>query len=265
MTEYSHPAAMPTDDYKYLASSYDRLTSGDDYERVAELYDDLLLHHGLKGRRLLDVACGTGKSTAALRARGYDLTGCDISENMLRQARSRPDLESVDLVCCDMRLLPPAFEGRFDAATCIDDAVNHLLTDDDLVASFSQVRRALRLGGLFAFDVNTRMTYVNWFTRDHIFEDDDGFLLWRGSPVQGASLPGAIRATITSLNPGATALATRTDTVVTQRHYDHETIERCLSTAGFRVLGAYGLLRGCTSQPPDEDKHVKTVFVAQAI
>ena len=38
---------------------------------------------------VLDVACGTGKSFLPLLERGYDVTACDISEAMLRVARTK--------------------------------------------------------------------------------------------------------------------------------------------------------------------------------
>jgi SAM-dependent methyltransferase len=73
------------------------------YDGIADWYDtefqpaplesetwELLL--GLLGDgagSLLDVGCGTGSYTAALAERGWDVTGADISEDMLRRAGAR--------------------------------------------------------------------------------------------------------------------------------------------------------------------------------
>ena len=43
----------------------------------------------LRGRRLLDVACGTGRSFLPMLERGYDVTACDISPAMAARAREK--------------------------------------------------------------------------------------------------------------------------------------------------------------------------------
>jgi SAM-dependent methyltransferase len=43
----------------------------------------------VKGRKALDFGCGTGRSTRFLKALGFEATGVDISEDMMKQARAR--------------------------------------------------------------------------------------------------------------------------------------------------------------------------------
>jgi SAM-dependent methyltransferase len=51
-----------------------------------------LLQKHIAGSRALDFGCGAGRSTRFLRDLGFDVTGIDVSDAMLRQARSRdPD------------------------------------------------------------------------------------------------------------------------------------------------------------------------------
>src|SRR3954467_184687 len=68
--------------YDVLAPAYDLLTSGYAYGPWLQAIDALAREHGLAGRRALDVACGTGKSLAALLDLGYDAVGCDGSAGM---------------------------------------------------------------------------------------------------------------------------------------------------------------------------------------
>ena len=86
---------------------------------------------------LLDVGCGTGSYTAALAERGWDVTGIDISEDMLRLARER----GVRTVRADAAALP--FEdASFDAAVSV-------LTNtdlDDLAAVVREIVRVLQPG-----------------------------------------------------------------------------------------------------------------------
>ena len=63
--------------------------------------------------------------------------------------------------------------GLYDAAVCCFDVVNYFVEDGELARVFRQVRRALRPGGLFIFDVNTRYKLQTLFG-DRSFGDDLG-------------------------------------------------------------------------------------------
>src|SRR5579862_6640383 len=87
--------------YKALAHGYDTLTRGYAYDCWLSALERLALDQGLTGTRLLDIACGTGQSFMPLRSRGYQVTGCDISADMLACARSKAPEVPLHLV--DMR------------------------------------------------------------------------------------------------------------------------------------------------------------------
>src|SRR5690349_4156257 len=97
-------AAAASHTWDVLAPAYDQLTSFHDHAAWAAQLDGLARGVGQVGRRLLDAGCGTGSSTAAMRDRGYDVAGFDISAAMLERARARlgPD---VPLHRCDLRSL----------------------------------------------------------------------------------------------------------------------------------------------------------------
>lgn len=91
---------------------------------------------------LLDVGCGTGARTAALAGDGWDVTGVDVSEDMLRRARGR----GLDVVRADGAALP------FEDATF--DAVISLWTHTDVPdfsAVVAEVARVLRPDGAFVY------------------------------------------------------------------------------------------------------------------
>lgn len=54
--------------YDALAPGYDTLTSGHDHDRWTEVLEQLVREAGLRGRRLLDVACGTGNTMLPMLA-----------------------------------------------------------------------------------------------------------------------------------------------------------------------------------------------------
>jgi len=66
------------------------------------------------GERVLDVACGTGTSTAAIQAKDATAVGVDFSAGMIREARRRhPGIEFLE---GDAQALPFG-DGEFDAVT----------------------------------------------------------------------------------------------------------------------------------------------------
>src|ERR1700733_7988142 len=82
-----HPAVARA--YDSLAPAYDLLTNDYRHALWLERIEGLALANGLRGRRLLDIACGTGKSFLPLLRRGYETTACDISERMVELARAK--------------------------------------------------------------------------------------------------------------------------------------------------------------------------------
>jgi SAM-dependent methyltransferase len=166
--------------YEDLAPAYDLLTADYPHDRWLEALLSLARSHGLRGREVLDVACGTGKSFLPLLARGFDVVGCDISPAML--ARAAAKAPAARLVQADMRSLGAL--GEFDLVTCLDDALNYLLGPGDLAAAFAGIRRNLRPRGIAIWDVNTLALYRSAFASDRTTDRDGVFLAWRGeTPV----------------------------------------------------------------------------------
>lgn len=122
---------------------------------------------GVRLRVLVDVACGTGNSTIPwTRERGVNtVIGVDRSAAMLAVARKKSAI--VRWLRQDIRRLRLDVEA--DAVTCHFDALNHLLTEDDLGDAFRRVAAALRPGGLFQFDLNT-VHWMRWLNgREKLF------------------------------------------------------------------------------------------------
>src|SRR5437763_6368482 len=146
--------------YEVLVLFYGLCSESYDYERWLSKLEALAIEHGLSGQRLLDVGCGTGKSFAPMLARGYEIVGCDISPAMVEKARETAAGRAQVLVA-DMRDLPPL--GAFDLVTCLDDALNYVLSEDELCASLAGMAANLRPGGLLLFDLNTVANYRRLF------------------------------------------------------------------------------------------------------
>jgi SAM-dependent methyltransferase len=259
MTALDTPSSA-LDAYERLASHYDLFTAGYDHRRWVIALDRLARDHGLRGRRALDLGCGTGRALGPLRELRYDVSGCDVSPAMVAVARDRhPDVE---IHVADMRALPPL--GRFDIVLCLDDAVNYLLDEQELGAALSSISSLLTKGGLLVFDVNTALTYDTAFAHDHVVSDGWRLLAWRGRGLDEQS--GLARASIEIFTehsqPG---LWERERSEHLQRHWRDAELTTAAGAAGLAVIDRVGQRTGAILEPdPDPARHTKVVYVLRA-
>ena len=102
-----------------------------------------------RARRLLEPACGTGRLITELSARGYRMTGLDLSRPSLeylkgRLARRKLRASIVLADMADFRLDTPA-----DAAYCTFDSFRHLLSEQAARRHLQCVAESLRPGGIY--------------------------------------------------------------------------------------------------------------------
>ncbi len=248
--------------YDCLAPFYDRFTAAYAYEPWIDAIEGRAISEGLRGRRALDLACGTGKSTLPLLERGYELRACDISEGMIREARRKLPEHAEAFSVADMRELPDL--GEFDFVLCLDDAVNYLLTDTELEATFAGVARVLASGGVFAFDVNTLLTYRTCFAETAVRESGGIRFVWHGEarvslqPGEGASAKVEI---FTREDDG---LWLRGSMRHVQRHHPISAIDAALARAGLERCATLGQHPGARLEESfDEQRHIKLVHFAR--
>ena len=124
-------------DFGKRAAAYDELRPAD--ANWWELYEVLVREGDLRGRRVLDVGCGTGLFAAAL-ARNAEVVGVDPEPRMLEVARENTD-GAVELHVAPAERLPFA-DGSFERA--ILRLVVHLI---DRPRALAELRRVLGEGG----------------------------------------------------------------------------------------------------------------------
>jgi SAM-dependent methyltransferase len=247
--------------YDALAGGYDLFTAHHDYELFTGVLERLAADAGLTGRRLLDVACGTGKSFEPFLARGYAVTACDVSAAMLEQARGRARAD-VRLARHDMRALPVL--GEFDLVTCLDDAVNYLDDEDELVALFRGVRANLAPGGIAVFDVNTLATFRVLYSSILVAPSPDRVVVLVGQASPDVARGGLAESRIDVYERADGGWWIRARGVHRHRHHPEPVVRGALLRAGLECAGAHGLhVDGSVDGPADDLRHSKTVYVAR--
>jgi SAM-dependent methyltransferase len=245
--------------YAVLAPAYDLLTAKYAYGPWLAAIERIARENGLRGHRLLDVGCGTGKSFLPLLERGFDVTACDISPEMVEVARRKAGIRA-DVHVADMRRLPVF--GEFDLVTCIDDAINHLLEPGDVYDAFASMRENLAPGGLLIFDVNTLAAYRQ--VPDVVIEDDDLLLRWRGDLAELEYPGGEAEVVIDVFTHEGDGLWRRSLSRQRHRHHPLDELRALAEEAGLEVAAVFGQRPGAVLDAElDEELHRKAVFVTR--
>jgi SAM-dependent methyltransferase len=249
--------------YQAMAPVYDDFTVGHDYEGWLTDLLKILEDHGLMGRRLLDVACGTGKSFLPMLPRGWQVVGCDLSPAMLALAREKVG-DSVELSVADMRELPKL--GEFDLVWALDDAVNYLLSSEELEQTLRGMRKNLADSGLLLFDVNELLVYRTFYAETSVVEQDGRRLIWRGlgSADTAAGSVCESRLEVERIDGGEGGDDQTPASVHRQRHFPEAEVRGALDRAGLECLDVYAHdLDGIPRQPLDTSVHTKAIYIAR--
>jgi SAM-dependent methyltransferase len=143
--------------YTKLAAHYD-LGWGDFAESSQAFILGTLSDYEVESGRILELACGTGILAIHLARSGHAVVGIDLSPEMIAIAREKGQhVNGVEFTVADMR--NPNLSPGFDAALCMFDSLNYLLTPKDVLEVLTSVSSMLQKHGVFIFDFNRPLIY----------------------------------------------------------------------------------------------------------
>lgn len=247
--------------YDAFAGFYDAFTEHHDYAAATARLEEAAVTAGLSGHRMLDLACGTGKSFLPMLDRGYEITGVDLSPPMLERAARRA-AGRARLVPGDLRSLPDL--GAFDLAWSLGEALSYLLTEEELAAALAGAARCLAPGGVLLFDLATLRTFRTLLAGLLVQPGADRVLVLDGHGDAALEPGGTVTVRIEELARGEDGRWSRVRTEHRHRHHPVELIEALVRGAGLELVAAHGSRPDGTLVPVvDEGRHVKSVFIAR--
>lgn len=168
--------------YSYFAEFYDGLTENVEYDKRADYLMQLFKRHEHEPGVTLDLACGTGSLTLALKKRGVDVFGADASADMLTVAAQKAYDEDIQILFLNQRMQDLKLYGMIDTCVCTLDSINHLPSERDVVRTFLGVSRYLADDGLFVFDANTVYKHKHILGEQcYIYDTEKVFCAWQNS------------------------------------------------------------------------------------
>ncbi len=247
--------------YSSLASFYDSLNFGCDYDKLADFLDTLIKkNEKTKTSLVLDLACGTGKLTFKLRDRGYDMTGVDISESMLAEAQNYAYDNSInDVLFLCQSMTNFELYGTVDACVSTLDSINYLTKLKDVEECFRLVHNYLIPDGVFIFDINTPYRFEKIYAKnDFVLESDTSLLAWQNDYNEKTKL---CKFYLSIFEENENGTYERYNEVQIERCYQKKQIESLLKKCGFEIISVYG----DTDYSPIKENDEKWYFIARNI
>lgn len=251
--------------YNQFGTVYDMIGHDRFSIRMAEYTLEILKRFKVEPHDALDLCCGTGSAVRVFADQGIAMCGLDRSPQMLAIARQKLQDRHVKLYRQEL----PRFEikkatsgkrssvQQFDLVTCFFDSLNYLRNERQLRATFKAVRRHLRPGGWFIFDMNTPYHLKTVFTDQKPYAGVNDSVAWifrNGS----ANTPDAADLMLTFFVKRGKRWV-RFDEIHRERAYSNQVIAAALRDVGLQVKGIYR----CLSFERPTRKTMRVCFAAK--
>ncbi|QIR40543.1 class I SAM-dependent methyltransferase [Tolypothrix sp. PCC 7910] len=217
--------------YDPLARIYNEDWALGVFQETLPALEKLILPNLVKDAQILDLGCGTGHLAQKLLEQGYQVTGIDASEGMLRYAQE--NAPNAKLILKDARFVN--FAPTFDAVISIG-AFNHVMSLEELTSVFHNVYQALVNNGIFLFYLFLEEEYqYNWGGKITGNVKEDYAWAARNSYDSETKIA-EINLTIFSLIEKSWQ---RLDSTILEKCYTKEELISALKIAGFSNINRY--------------------------
>ncbi|MBO0454088.1 class I SAM-dependent DNA methyltransferase [Candidatus Enterococcus murrayae] len=228
--------------YETFAFVYDEVMD----ESLYQQWLDFSLRHLPKAtNQILELACGTGALAVEFAKNGFEVTGLDLSEEMLTLASDRAFQEDVSVNWIAGDMLDLTDIGNYQAVTCFSDSLCYMQDATQVQQVFEGVYQLLEESGIFIFDVHS-IYQIDEVFPEYSFHDqtEDFAFLW--DSYSGDSVHSIEHFLTFFVKQGEKF--ERFDELHRERTYPLEQYQEMLTVAGFKVA----VFADFTDEAPNE-------------
>jgi ubiquinone/menaquinone biosynthesis C-methylase UbiE len=241
--------------YTNLALIYDKMIDVD-YDRWIEFIVNYFNNKNIniKGKKALELGCGTGNMTFRLKGQGLDLCAIDISRDMLTIAEEKARKKRAKVMFLDKDMINFKMSKKFDFIFSFCDGYNYITDENDIAKSFQTVYNHLDEEGCFMFDISTAYK-LNEVIGNNTFtlNEDELCYIW-----DNYSHDNILEMYITFFVKEQNNYK-RFNEMHMQRAYDTAFIVEKLKKAGFKDIETYEDY----SFNPIKDESIRATFIAR--
>lgn len=223
--------------YQILAPYYDELMSHVPYDKWVQFTNEQYDKHKISGKRILELGCGTGEIAIRLAAEGYDVTGVDLSEDMLTVGLQKAMEHHVHVQWIKQNIVELTGFEKMDMIVSYLDVMNYITNEMDLEQVFQRVYDSLAPDGIFIFDVHDEQ-FVKEERIDRTFVEhtDNITYIWECDDNQQ---PGSMAHYLTFFIKQANGLFEQFTEVHYQQVYSLSFYANLLKSIGFSKIEFY--------------------------
>ncbi|MNW47094.1 Glycine/sarcosine/dimethylglycine N-methyltransferase [compost metagenome] len=253
--------------YRKFAYVYDELMRDMPYSEWLKFARTAWEKYGMP-KTVVDLGCGTGSLSIPLANDGFQVTGIDLSGDMLSVAHRKTEMTSNGarlmreggLRWVQQDMTAWKMPEPVDAVISFCDCLNYLLEEEDIVLTFRQTYAGLKEGGTFLFDVhhpNTLQRYAE--EQPFIWDDDSVSYIWT-CELDEDRMEIEHELTIFARDEESGAdLYRRFEENHVQRAYDPRWMRQELLQVGFKSVTCYADFKW---EEPHHDEAARLFFVA---
>lgn len=238
--------------YNRFADVYDRMMSEMPYDIWFKRLSACLGRQGKTGGHLCELGCGTGEMTGRFADIGFEVTGIDLSPDMLALAAEKKK-DGQNILYLNQNMTDFSLHKPADVVLCICDSINYLLEEDELRGLFHCVKEVLLEDGLFVFDMKTEYCYEKILGNEIRVEDEEDYMVIWDNAYDSESKINEYMLTMFIREAGSRQYE-RWDECHRQRVYSPGRIRELLREAGLELLDCLG--EDMETPPGDTDARV---------
>lgn len=245
--------------YEGFANVYEHMMNNIPYDAWFEALKGYLEKNGITEGTICELGCGTGIMTEKFAGAGFSMIGVDQSVDMLALAKQKQEESGSEILYLNQNMEELELDEPVDAVISVCDSVNYLLQEDTMKSLFARVKKYLKAGGYFIFDLKTVYCYRNLIgNQTWVEQDEEVSYIWENYFYEDQDI-NEYMLTIFKKQPDS-ELYERIEEAHYQRAYGVEQLREMLADSGLTMIECFD--ENMKKQPSESSERIYVVAKA---